>query len=278
LDDFEYTIGMLWLIPLLLAITLQSGLLAQTRGRSGQRGSRNTSTNPLGRSREVVEAGRLLYNSSCTACHGLDGTVGDRAPALAATRRYLRRTDDDLFGAIKNGIPGTLMPQTGLPDNDIWKIVAYIRNLRATASDEFVSGNAERGEAIFRGKSRCADCHMVKGRGGLLGPDLSNIAAERRLEQLRQSLTSPGPYIPRGYQPVKLTTKTGETIEGVIKNEDNFSLQVMDLHYKLHLLNREEVEQLEYGKESLMPHHYGQSLKPEEMQDLLAFLSRQVRQ
>jgi cytochrome c oxidase cbb3-type subunit 3 len=251
-------------------------ILAQLRNR-GQR-SRPASTNPLGRSREVIESGRQLYNSSCTACHGLDGTAGDRGPALAATRRYLRRSDDDLFNAIKNGIPGTLMPQTGLPDNDIWKIVAYIRSLRATASDEFVSGDAKHGEEVFRGKARCSDCHMVNGRGGLLGPDLSNIAAERRLESLRQALTSASPNIPRGYQPVRLTTKSGEKIEGVIRNEDNFSLQVMDRGYKLHLLSKEEVEQLEYGKESLMPHHYGQILSPEELQDLLAFLSRQVRQ
>src|SRR5262245_22260995 len=73
------------------------------------------STNPLGRSPEAVAAGRQLYNSSCTVCHGLEGTAGDRAPALAAGRRYVRSSDDDIFDAIKNGIPGTLMPPAGLP-------------------------------------------------------------------------------------------------------------------------------------------------------------------
>jgi hypothetical protein len=52
----------------------------------------------------------------------------------------------------------------------------------------------------------------------------------------------------------------------------------MDRGYKIHLLNKDEVEQIEYGTESLMPHHYGQTLSSGEMQDLLAFLSRQVRQ
>jgi putative heme-binding domain-containing protein len=226
----------------------------------------------------VVESGRLLYNSSCTVCHGLEGTVGDRGPALAATRRYLRTSDDDLFGAIKTGIPGTLMPAAALPDNDIWKIVAYIRSLRATASDEFVAGNAEKGASVFSAKARCGDCHMVGGRGGLLGPDLSNVAAERNLAYLRQALTTRRPIIPRGYQPVRLATKSGEKIEGVIRNENNFSIQVMDRSFKLHLLNKQEVEQIEYGKESLMPHHYGQTLSSAEMQDLLAYLSRQVRQ
>src|SRR5579862_7737090 len=86
----------------------------QVGGRKGTPTVR--STNPLGRSPEVVAAGRELYNASCTSCHGLDGTAGDRAPALAAARRYVRSSDDDLFAAIKNGIPGTAMPPSGLPD------------------------------------------------------------------------------------------------------------------------------------------------------------------
>src|SRR5882724_4081855 len=174
---------MLLAIAIVFATLFPSGRAeAQARGRAGRR-VRQTSTNPLGRGQEVVEAGRQLYNSSCTVCHGLEGTVGDRGPALAATRRYLRTTDDDLFNAIKSGIPGTLMPPSGLPDNDVWKIVAYIRSLRSTASDEFVSGDVKHGEEVFQGKARCGDCHMLNGRGGLLGPDLSNVASERRLEQ-----------------------------------------------------------------------------------------------
>ena len=252
-------------------------LLAQARGRPGQQ-AQQTNTNPLGRGQDVVEAGRLLYNSSCTVCHGMEGTVGDRGPALAATRRYLRTSDDDLFAAIKNGIPGTLMPPAQVSDNDVWKIVAYIRSLRATASDEFVPGNAEHGQQIFHAKAGCGECHMIRGRGGLLGPDLSNIGAERNLRDLRDALTTPRPNIPRGYQPVRLTTKSGETIEGVVKNEDNISLQILDRNYRLHLLKREEADRLEYGKESLMPSDYGRKLSAQELQDLLAFLSRQVRQ
>jgi cytochrome c oxidase cbb3-type subunit III len=267
-------IAIILALTLLLSQSLQ--LMAQARGRSGRR-PRQASTNPLGRGKEVIEAGRQLYNSSCTVCHGLEGTVGDRGPALAATRRYLRTSDDDLFSAIKLGIPGTLMPPAGISVDQVWRIVAYIRSLRATASDEFVEGNAAAGQTIFRNKAGCADCHMIRGNGGLLGPDLSRIASERNLHDLRQALTSPRPQIPRGYQPARLTTKSGEVIEGLIKNEDGFSLQVMDRLYRIHLLPRAEVE-VEYSKESLMPNHYDKILSEGEMQDLLAFLSQQVGQ
>src|SRR5260370_8669610 len=134
-------------IQLVLAMSFQfsraepSPLLAAARGRSGRR-VRQTSTNPLGRGQEVIEAGRQLYNAACTVCHGLEGTVGDRGPALAAARRYLRTSDDDLFNAIQNGIPGTLMPPAQRPDNNIWKIVAYIPSLRPTPYPAFTPGNS----------------------------------------------------------------------------------------------------------------------------------------
>lgn len=222
-----------------------------------------------------IEEGREIYNRSCTVCHGQDGTAGERAPALAAQRRYLRTSEQDLFDAIKNGIGGTLMPSSPLPDPDIRKIVAYVRALRATAIDNPAPGDVALGQRIFEGKGGCSQCHMLKGRGGLIGPDLSNIAGEQKLNSLKEALTVAKPHIPTGYQPVHLQTKDGTSIDGVLKNEHNFSLQVLDKGGKLHLLTRDEVQSIDYGKQSLMPTNYDKTLHPEEFQALLAFLSRQ---
>src|SRR5690242_388014 len=84
-------------------------------------------TNPLGDSPEVIASGRNLYNKTCTACHGPDGSEGDRAPSLDANRRYFRVSEAAIFDTVKNGIPGTVMPASGLSDNDAWKVVAFIR-------------------------------------------------------------------------------------------------------------------------------------------------------
>jgi putative heme-binding domain-containing protein len=222
-------------------------------------------------------AGRDLYNRSCTMCHGLDGAAGDRAPALGAQRRYLRVTERDLFDAIKHGIKGTMMPSSPLPEADVWKMVAYIRSLRATAIDNVVPGDVRVGEAVFNGKGGCAGCHMIRGRGGLIGPDLSNIAAERKVEDLREALTKPKPVPPRGYQPVRLRTVKGQAIRGVIKNENNFSLQVLGTDQKVHLLLRSEISELTYEEKSLMPADFDKKLSKDELQGLVAFLSRQAR-
>ncbi len=232
--------------------------------------------NPLGHDPQAVAQGHELYNHNCTVCHGLNGAAGDRGPALGAGRSHVIRTDKALFEAIQNGIPGTAMPPFSLPATDIWKVVAYIRSLRATASDAFVPGDAARGEQIFWGQGRCGNCHMIRGRGGISGPDLSNVGGERTLESIRDSLTKPKQPIPGGYQPVEVVTADGRRLSGIAKNDNNFSLQLLDSHDRLQLFTAGELRQVLYAKQSLMPSNYDRVLKPSEFQDLLAFLSRQV--
>jgi len=238
-----------------------------------QAGSRRRAAQRVGPAEDVI-AGRDIYNRSCTVCHGLDGAAGDRAPALGAQRRYLRTSNEDLFDAIKNGINGTLMPASSLSDADVWKTIAYIRSLRATAIDVPVAGNSQQGETIFNGKGQCAQCHMVRGRGGLIGPDLTNIGAEKKLEDIRLALVQPKPHIPRGFQPVTVKIKDGRIVRGVIKNENNFSWQILSLDGKLHLLTREEVFDVAHEEKSLMPSDVDRRLTKTEFEDLVAFLAR----
>ncbi|MBK5290453.1 MAG: c-type cytochrome [Acidobacteriia bacterium] len=247
--------------------------VAQQRGAGGRGARSRPALNP-----QQVEKGHTQYNRSCTVCHGVDGAAGDRAPALAAQRRYLRTSGADLFDSIKNGIKGTLMPATPMADEDVWNIVAYIQSLRATAADITVPGDLGNGRAVFTGKGGCTQCHMIRGRGGLVGPDLSDIGAQRKLEDIRAALMVPKPVPPRGYQPVSARTKAGAQIRGIVKNENNFSLQVLGLDDKLHLLTRDQLASITYEPLSLMPTNFDKMLTANEMQDLLAFLSKQARQ
>jgi cytochrome c oxidase cbb3-type subunit 3 len=232
--------------------------------------------NPLGNGTEVVAAGRSVYNQTCTECHGRDGSEGERAPALAGNRRFFRLSEASIFDTIKKGIPGTAMPALGLSDDDIWRIVAYIRNLRGTASDSIVAGNVGRGAIVFQGKGGCQQCHMIRGQGGTIGPDLSSIGAEVTLKHLLEALTQER-AIPNGYRPVRVIAQNGEVVEGVAKNEDEFSIQILDNHGQLHLYDKSELREIVRGKKSLMPHDLDKKLTGDEFQDLVAMLSRQAR-
>ena len=245
--------------------------------------------NPFLGNSKAIDEGRDVFNQTCTTCHGPDGAAGEMGPALGApARRYAQATDAQIFDAIKNGIPGTQMPpsRTRLSDDEIWKTAAYIRGLRGTAIDAPAAGNVALGEQIFRGKGECENCHVVKGKGGLVGPDLTNLAGTRKTASIVDALTKPlhrvfgdGGAIPRilipntTYQPVRVTLPGGNVITGVLKNEDGYSLQVMGTDNQLHMFDRAKVKVV-YQTRTLMPTDYDQRLPPDEFKNLLAYLTR----
>lgn len=230
--------------------------------------------NPLGNSPEVVESGRQLYNETCTVCHGVDGDNGDRAPALGAARRYAHNSEEEIQEVVLRGIPGTQMPSMGLSEEQAWRITAWIRSLRAVAADFPPEGDAAHGEEIFWGKGECGQCHRINGRGGLLGQDLSAVGGSMRLSALRSALTEAKPHPPLGYRPATVKTTDGKTIRGVLKNEHNFSIQLLGDDDRLHLLTSDEIASLERGEKSIMPTDYDKRLSADEFRDLIAFLSR----
>lgn len=230
---------------------------------------------PIGAGPKVVAEGHTIYNQTCTACHGMDGQEGELAPALVGDRRFFRVTEGSLYDTIKHGIPGTPMPAFTIPDDNIWKVVAFIRAIRSSASEADVPGNVEHGKEIFVGKGGCLQCHTLGEKGGRIGPDLSNVGATITLKRLKETLTMDGP-IPAGYQPMKVVTRKGEVIDGIAKNEDDFSIQLLDRQNHLHLLDRSELKSVEKSKASLMPHNYDKVLTVDEYNDMLAMLARQV--
>jgi cytochrome c oxidase cbb3-type subunit III len=117
---------------------------------------------------------------------------------------------------------------------------------------------------------------MLDSKGGTIGPDLSNIGTQITLKRLKESLSVDTGAIPNGYLPVKVETQKGETIEGVARNIDDFSIQLLDYQNHLHLLDRSELRSIVIANTSLMPHNYDKVLTAEEYQDLLAMLSHQV--
>jgi cytochrome c oxidase cbb3-type subunit III len=215
-----------------------------------------------------IEAGRQLYLGSCSACHGASGE-GSQGPSLLSGR-VRRLSDRALFNTIKNGLPGTTMPNFDLPDAKIREITAFLKSLTAPAVLAPTSGDAARGELLFFGSSGCSGCHMIRGRGGYPGPDLSNIGADRTLHQLRESIVNPSARVEQGYRPASAILPSGQQISGVARNYNNYSVQVLDSKGKLHLLDRAAITKLEVKDTSMMP-----PANPAEAADLLAFLARQ---
>lgn len=250
-------------------------------------------SNPFIGNSQAVSEGKAAYDKTCTACHGGNGGSGERAPAivLSGVVGPLRgeRTEAQLLSIIRSGIPGTQMPPFSglLSEDSILKIVAYIHALRSVALDDPRPGNPVHGEEVFWGKGECGHCHMIYGRGGVVGPDLSNIAAIRKAATIEDALTKEQHKVygdggvslkvipPMSYNPVQVVTKDGRTISGVMLNEDSYSIQFMDLDNRLHSFERTELSSVSIKPGSVMPTDYDKRLSKEEFADLLAFLTRQ---
>jgi putative heme-binding domain-containing protein len=154
-------------------------------------------------------------------------------------------------------------------------LVAFVRNLSAPANESKLPGDPDAGAAIFFGKGGCDRCHMIRGRGGFLGPDLTDAGALHTVPQLREALLKPNARIADGYQGVTATMQDGAKISGVARNDDDYSIQILDSKGDLHLLSKSNLRDVLFQKNSLMPGDYGSRLTTDEISNVLAFLSRQ---
>jgi PQQ-dependent dehydrogenase (methanol/ethanol family) len=239
-------------------------------------GQQDESNHPFTNDPAAIAAGKLLYQETCQACHG-EQAGGDRGPALATGSFAHGNEDDDVFQNIRTGIPGTQMPAfSALASDDIWRVIAYLRNLRgnAVATNEVVPGDAAVGETIFWGKGGCGRCHEVNGKGGVVAPDLS-ATGTNPAERLRRVIVDPDAASSQesrwfGPSDLRIKTRDGKEIHGIKRAEDNDTLILTDESGTLHRLNRQDI--VEQNTELLMPTNYRQVLSAIEIQDVVAYL------
>jgi alcohol dehydrogenase (cytochrome c) len=237
--------------------------------------------NPLAGNPAAVAAGRRLYEQACQSCHGGEGR-GDRAPALTGGTFKHGGLDGEIFLNIRNGIASTQMPPfKRLTTEQVWQIVSYIRSLNgatAATATERTGGNLLAGEQLFFGKANCAACHEVNARGNSVGPDLSN-AGRHAADALRQKILDPAMSMNpnargrrRGTSVAIVKTRDGQSIRGLVRSEDTYTMVLVDTTGKLHLLDKKNLAEVRYESTPLMPADYGKQLSEPELQDLLAFL------
>ncbi len=130
-----------------------------------------------------------------------------------------------------------------------------------------------RGEELFFGKAGCADCHEVNGRGGVVGPDLSGAGAIPA-EVLRGKILKPGNPVRGRPAPGVIVAKLrdGREIQGVRRNEDTFTLQMVDGSGQLHLLEKANLTEVRYENRSLMPADYATRITTDDLQALVTYL------
>lgn len=227
--------------------------------------------NPVEGQPKAIERGEYVYKRRCASCHGFDAR-GYRASDLTTGQFPQGTGDAQLYRVITRGIPATEMPGTAMDDDDAWALISYMRTLIVSTPNADLRGNAEAGEKIYSGKAACGSCHMVNGKGGRLGPDLSRIGIARSRAALVREIRNATEYVPQGYEPVTIVTRDGRQIKGCRRNEDSFSIQIMDTNEQLLTFLKRDVREVIDEKRSLMPDYGPDKLTEAELDDMLAYL------
>jgi len=221
-----------------------------------------------------VEVGRTTYSSACAGCHGLDGSGSDKAVNISGSVKVRRLSDAQLSEIISNGVPGTGMPAFhNLSEKQNRAVVGYLRSLQGKLVAPTLLGDATRGRGIFFGKGKCSSCHTIAGEGGFLGPDLSGYGASASAKAIRDEIVRSRRAPPQGYRPAVLITSEGDRLEGVIRNEDNFSVQFQTKDGSFHFFQKSGLRNFDRLETSLMPTNYGELLSPAELDDLVNYLT-----
>lgn len=232
----------------------------------------------------TVDEGASLFRANCAPCHGLNARGGGRGPDLTSGRWIHGSSDADIFRTITQGVSGTEMPANGFEDSEIRAIIAYLHSL-APPRRANVAGNPRNGAKIFRDQAGCADCHMVGGSGGVLGPNLSRVGAARSVAYLIDSIREPDKDLSTGmldpnnhyglplvYDTVTVVTADGRRIVGVARNEDTYSVQLMTTDQRLEFFLKRDVKSVTHERKSLMPAYPEGVLDAARLRDLVAYL------
>lgn len=218
-------------------------------------------------------AGRRVFSSACAGCHGLDGRGGERAPNLTAPK-VRRLSDRELSAIVSKGIPGTAMPAFhALTLAELRALVAYVRDLQGATGAAAFPGDPRHGQSLFFGKAKCSACHMVDGKGGFLASDLSAYGRSHSPQEILDRILEPQNDDRAQDRVAVITTSNGQKIRGIVRNEDNFSLQLQSLDGGFHLLIRSELKGVEYETGPLMPGNYAALLTREELDDIVRYIA-----
>lgn len=252
------------LVRLLLALGV-APVLAPGNALAGQ----DAVVNPHEGNPAAIRAGRALFANRCAECHGADAK-GISGPDL--TELWAAGPGDGrVFQTIRQGIPGSIMPSSAAPDDEVWALVTYLKSIGTVSPVEFATGDADHGRELFR--SNCARCHRVDGRGGRLGPDLSRVTRIRSRARLTRALREPSASVAVGYRTVTLRTRDGRQIRGVTKSEDAFSIRVLDTTERLQGYLKADLQVVRNEPQSLMPVFGPDQLSDADLDDLFRFLA-----
>jgi len=145
--------------------------------------------------------------------------------------------------------------------------------VKALMAEVAAKGDAKRGELVFRNEANsCLKCHAIRGAGGQVGPELSDIGSVSPVDFLIMSVMVPEAAVKEQHQMMTALTTDGRILQGIIVDESQESIRLKDADGKEFAVPTSEVEERKTGG-SLMPKGLPKLMTRQEFVDLIRFLS-----
>jgi putative heme-binding domain-containing protein len=132
----------------------------------------------------------------------------------------------------------------------------------------------KQGKAMYDA-TRCSSCHMMRGEGSAVGPDLTQLGTRFSVRDMLEAIIDPNKTVSDQYAATVFTMKDGSSILGRLVNEDDTQYYVSQNPFTPEVLRevpKEEVVDTKYSYISIMYPGLINSLNEEELKDLIAYL------
>jgi cytochrome c oxidase cbb3-type subunit 3 len=185
---------------------------------------------------EPIRAGKALFASQCSFCHGRDAAGGESGPDLTASALVEQDVHGEKIGVVvRNGRLAKGMPAFGnVDDQELAALVAFIHDRKANAKEgrrrtvdvaDLQTGNAEAGMRYFNGAGGCAKCHSPSGDLAGIGGKLQGLELlKRMLYRENERATEPNKATPTA----TVTLASGQTVSGKLAYRDEFTIGLID--------------------------------------------------
>jgi hypothetical protein len=132
------------------------------------------------------------------------------------------------------------------------------------------TGDVAQGKLVYA--KNCANCHMHRGEGNKVGPDLTGMAVHPK-EELLTHILDPSRSVEGNYRSYSVLTVDGLVMNGLLASETQTAIEIYDAQGKKQVVLREDIEELVASKKSVMPEGFEKQIDEKGFADLLEFLT-----
>jgi len=194
------------------------------------------------------------------------GVMDAKEIPLESVRQMLRHNDPMLASAIEKRW-GKLQVQS--PADKIIAVNRLKLVLNPSGTTHRFKGEPAEGRKLYT--QLCATCHKLFGEGNTVGPELTG-ADRKNSDWLLTQIVDPSSFIRPEYVNHNVEMKDGRSLTGLIVEQSDSALTLLDAQNQRTVLNRADVKEINASSTSLMPEGLLDPLTPQQVRDLFAFL------